>query len=317
MTFAVVTEQLIRHPKRGHSELVALTLGHNDPACRLADPDFVIPANEAENEPWPCGQCVPVVLSGRTVEADVYRERPGGAHVASQTPAETPDRTPATVAQVVAAIRALPQGEKFTAADVTRPLQLWATEWAKTWEGTFEFMVDMRKAATEHRTGLSVGQAKGVLNVFRADYWRAEMAKREDEKKEAAARPAPAELDDAVYRVGDTYYMVYHTIHGANQQVAKKLIVTDTGQVDEDGHPIYEGEWEYVGKSPLRTIKPEMRLTQEEAAQFGKVYGLCVRCGRGLTRDESKHVGYGSTCAAREGWWYPTKSELAKIKLAS
>jgi hypothetical protein len=120
------------------------------------------------------------------------------------------------------------------------------------------------------------------------------------------------ELADGVYRHDDKFYKVYHTVHGANVQVAKVLHVTATG-TDEDGKQLWKGTWEYVGKKPLYTLKPEHKLTKEEAKQFGLVYGMCVRCTRDLTREESIHVGYGPTCAGIEGWWYPTKAELKAL----
>lgn len=123
---------------------------------------------------------------------------------------------------------------------------------------------------------------------------------------------APVELADGVYRWNDTFYKVYHTIHGANVQVAKVLHLQEAG-TDANGKQLWSGEWEYVGKKPLYTLRPEHKLTKEEAKQFGLVYGMCVRCARDLTREESIHVGYGPTCAGHEGWWYPTKAELKAL----
>lgn len=126
-----------------------------------------------------------------------------------------------------------------------------------------------------------------------------------------------AELEDGIYRTEDgTIYKVYHTVHGANQQVAKELIVTKTG-TDKDGKDTFDGEWEYLGKKPLRFIRPEHKLTQDQAKQFGLVYSFCINCTRDLTREESIHVGYGPTCAKNHGWWYPTKVELKALKLGT
>lgn len=125
---------------------------------------------------------------------------------------------------------------------------------------------------------------------------------------------APVALEDGVYRWNGTFYKVYHTVHGANQQVAKILHLTEAG-VDENGKQLWNGEWEYLGKKPLYTLKPEHKLSQDEAKQFGLVYGMCVNCTRDLTREESIHVGYGPTCAKNHGWWYPTKVELKALKL--
>lgn len=127
----------------------------------------------------------------------------------------------------------------------------------------------------------------------------------------AAAKQAVA-LEDGVYRDGNgIFWMVYHTVHGANQQVAKRLVVT----TNTDG--TFNGTWDYAGKAPLASLTPADKLSAEDAAQFGKVYGFCVRCARTLTKEESKHVGYGQTCAGHEGWPYPTKAEMKALVLSA
>lgn len=128
-----------------------------------------------------------------------------------------------------------------------------------------------------------------------------------------AAKAAPVELEDGIYRTVDgTIYKVYHTVHGANQQAAKVLHVTPAG-TDKDGKQLYDGSFEYLGKKPLYSLTPSMLLTQEQAKQFGLVYSFCCNCTRDLTREESIHVGYGPTCAKNLGWYYPTKAELKAL----
>lgn len=114
------------------------------------------------------------------------------------------------------------------------------------------------------------------------------------------------ELEDGVYKHGETIYKVYHTVHGQNVQVAKRLVVTEA-----DGK--FTAEFVYEGKKPLYSLTPEMHLSEEEAAEFGKVYGFCINCARTLTKEESIHVGYGKICAGHNGWWYPTKAELKEM----
>lgn len=138
--------------------------------------------------------------------------------------------------------------------------------------------------------------------------------------KGAGATQLHPDLEDGVYRNADgTFVKVYHAVHGSGQQVSKFLVVTepDCGGC-ANGEPCGAGckftsEWEYMGKRGLKGLLPAHKLTQEEAKEFGLVYGMCVRCGRELTRDESIHVGYGKTCAGHEGWWYPTKAELKAL----
>lgn len=114
-------------------------------------------------------------------------------------------------------------------------------------------------------------------------------------------------LEDGIYHfianVGEpddvgSFYMVYHTVHGANQQVAKKLFFSHHPEDHEDeelrGKP--KGDWTYIGKAPLRFLRPEMLLPKERQAELGIVYGFCVRCGRTLTAEDSKEIGMGPIC---------------------
>lgn len=105
--------------------------------------------------------------------------------------------------------------------------------------------------------------------------------------KRGSTQPG-GELEDGMYRLGDDIYKVYHTVHGANQQVAKILVVVDG-----------EGSFEYVGKRPLRNLTPDHKMTLEEAKAFGRVYGVCCNCSATLTREESIEAGIGPICAQR------------------
>jgi len=60
------------------------------------------------------------------------------------------------------------------------------------------------------------------------------------------------------------------------------------------------GEWhfEYVPGGILK-LRPEDRMTLEEAQQFGKLYGVCCVCGRTLTDEISIEAGIGPVCAGR------------------
>jgi hypothetical protein len=114
-------------------------------------------------------------------------------------------------------------------------------------------------------------------------------------------------LEDGVYqRPSGEVVVVYHTVHGANEQVAKVLVVNE----EEDG---FSHEWKYEGKRGLAGLTKNDRLSHEAAAELGMLYGFCVRCCRTLTREESQFVGYGKTCAGHEGWPYPTKKELREM----
>lgn len=112
-------------------------------------------------------------------------------------------------------------------------------------------------------------------------------------------------LEDGIYRADDGEIVkVYHTVHGRNVQVGKRLSVIEKG----DG--TFTGEFVYVGKAALVGLTPAHKLSHEAAAEFGKIYGFCVNCAADLTDERSIAVGYGATCARNFGWPYPTKKEL-------
>lgn len=111
-------------------------------------------------------------------------------------------------------------------------------------------------------------------------------------------------LEDGVYQLppnaggspdGGTIYKVYHTVHGANVQVAKELVPHQ----NTDGI-IDSWEFQYRGRAPLHYIKPEHKLSLDEAREFGELYGVCCCCGRTLTNELSIALGIGPICGDRE-----------------
>lgn len=92
----------------------------------------------------------------------------------------------------------------------------------------------------------------------------------------------PAELDEGMYKVGDDIFKVYFTQAG---HIATK-------QLTEDG-------FEYTGRKPLARIKPEHRMTLDQAKEYGKVTGTCCNCGRLLTNEDSIEAGIGPICAGK------------------
>jgi hypothetical protein len=114
-------------------------------------------------------------------------------------------------------------------------------------------------------------------------------------RNQFATDETPQPLQDGMYRrpKDGKIFKVYHTVHGANVQVAKELIVV------HEGKPATV-TFEYRGRRPLYTLSPKMRLTIEEARDFGALYGTCAICGRTLTNELSIHLGIGPVCGRRE-----------------
>lgn len=104
------------------------------------------------------------------------------------------------------------------------------------------------------------------------------------------AKTAPAQtdkLEDGMYRLDGVIYKVQHAVHGSGRQYAKQLV--------ENG-----GDWSFeFAPGAIRTLKPEHRLTLDEAKEFGQLYGVCACCGRTLTDEKSIELGIGPVCAGK------------------
>lgn len=124
-----------------------------------------------------------------------------------------------------------------------------------------------------------------------------------------AAQPR-AELEAAIYRNPENgeVYKVQRAVHGSGNLYAKKLVLKPVDQFGDDsefavrtsdrevaGH---KATFEYVS-GLIRQIKPEWRMTLDQAKEFGAIYGVCCNCGATLTNEESIEAGIGPICASR------------------
>lgn len=105
---------------------------------------------------------------------------------------------------------------------------------------------------------------------------------------ETADAPAKSDaLEDGMYRMDGEIYKVQHAVHGSGRQYAKQLV----GEGSEWG-------FEYAAGA-IRKLRPEHRMTLEEAKEFGALYGTCCVCGRTLTRESSIAEGIGPVCSGK------------------
>ena len=49
----------------------------------------------------------------------------------------------------------------------------------------------------------------------------------------------------------------------------------------------------------IRKLDESMRMTLEQAKQYGAIYGVCCNCGRTLTNEDSIEAGIGPICAGK------------------
>jgi hypothetical protein len=110
-----------------------------------------------------------------------------------------------------------------------------------------------------------------------------------------ARRNAPEVEADGMYRNPATgeIFKVQIAHHGSGKLYAKKLVKLDepTTVRGQEAHYAFE-----MARGAIMTIKPEWRLTREDAKEFGDLYGCCMRCGTVLTDEKSIERGMGPTC---------------------
>ena len=116
-------------------------------------------------------------------------------------------------------------------------------------------------------------------------------------------------VTEGYYKVDDTIYKVQKAVHGSQQLYAKELITEQlmrtelneaqlTALEEDPNKKFYSGRWEYV-RGAISRIRGEHRLSVEDCIEFGRLYGVCVRCGLTLTKEESIARGMGDVCAGK------------------
>ena len=94
-------------------------------------------------------------------------------------------------------------------------------------------------------------------------------------------------------------YVKVQLNQSGSRRYAKRL---HTVQAVVDGKlEITSATWEFE-PGLIKEIKPSHELTEEQAAEFGQLYGWCCICGRRLTNEDSIARGIGPVCAENQGW---------------
>jgi len=166
-------------------------------------------------------------------------------------------------------------GTKFTPEEVTPDLRAIASVWLFAYDGSFDFLVDLKVKAQSY--ALSNGQLKGVLNCMLAD----------------AKKQAVAKLEPGIYTMGEAIYKVQLSKTG--NLYAKVLEVIGGDRLIEGTGAIEKFDFAYA-PGALKTLTGANRMSQDEAAAFGIRYGICCCCGRRLKDAKSVARGIGPTC---------------------
>lgn len=128
------------------------------------------------------------------------------------------------------------------------------------------------------------------------------------EGEAAYERPAPVEIVEGIWKLGETVYKV-QTSRGygggeAGRLYGKRLVILDEPyEKTVRGKTVtVRAEWEFEGGVPGKLKRGGARqLDPDEAAAYGKLSGKCMFCGLDLTDERSMLVGYGPDCAEKHG----------------
>lgn len=135
-----------------------------------------------------------------------------------------------------------------------------------------------------------------------ADLTRTDASKLIDGLKAAGRTPQEVrtsgpDLEDGMYRLATgEVYKVQTAVHGSGRQYAKKLVALDEPRELKRGTRTHEFAYE---AGAIRKLTAADRMTLEQAAEFGALYGTCACCGLTLTDEKSIAAGIGPKCAEK------------------
>lgn len=112
--------------------------------------------------------------------------------------------------------------------------------------------------------------------------------------KEATTTKPASIASEGMYRNPDTgaIYKVQRAVHGSGRNYAKELLELPV----RDGKKTHEF---VIARGMVYKLKPEWKMTLEEAKVWGALYGSCCVCGRTLTCEDSIELGIGPVCATK------------------
>src|SRR5262249_26946646 len=114
-----------------------------------------------------------------------------------------------------------------------------------------------------------------------------------------AASNAPAVEAEGVYVLGSGMENIIKVKKSkAGNFYALRLKEIGGTRITEVGETV-NFEWEYE-RGLIHDVKPENKMTLEQAKVFGLRYGTCLRCGRRLKAADSVERAIGPVCVK----WY-------------
>lgn len=120
---------------------------------------------------------------------------------------------------------------------------------------------------------------------------------------------------DGMYRnpvTGEIWKVQWNRASGDGHRLyAKKLVYSFKGTYLDRPDPGMKTLWDVnrdsvsfeYASGAMRMIRPEWRMSLEQAKEFGALYGTCIKCGRTLTLEESIERSMGPICAGKKDYW--------------
>ncbi|HEY6020994.1 MAG TPA: DUF6011 domain-containing protein [Candidatus Paceibacterota bacterium] len=137
--------------------------------------------------------------------------------------------------------------------------------------------------------GLTAKQASALIDMLKKAPYRAAKNPGQRYAGNSAVKPSSNlhAVDAGIYVVDDTVYKV-QVSKSTGRPYALRLVINAYGSAD------------FVFESGLiKLIRPEHRISIEDAAEFGVRFGVCCQCGRTLTNPESIERGIGPICLGK------------------
>lgn len=138
----------------------------------------------------------------------------------------------------------------------------------------------------EHVGKITTRSASAMIDAAQVEIKRIRAAAR-------SKKPA-VEVPEGFYIKDGEAIKVQVAVHGSGRPYAKRLVLV----LGEDGKAVADGRWEYA-PGLVSLLRPEHKLTKEQAIEFGQLYGVCGVCGAILTNETSIELGIGPICGKR------------------
>jgi len=177
--------------------------------------------------------------------------------------------------------QALDADAKFVDEDVTSALREAGLAFLATYDGTFNYLVDLK---TKNPGKLSVGQVRGILNCIRAEVLR-------EADVDAVVVVMVADGRYAIAIDGKLRFFRVNT--PTEGRWAKMTFVNEV---------FGGGRRDLVRNRQFRqTVLQAISADPDALARYGQELGECGVCGRELTDEQSRAIGIGPVCREKLG----------------